>query len=215
MLTTFKDLIIKGKDLDNFVKNFNHYVKETFLDDIWKIEDKEDVFFVENTENEAKVCLVYHDYEIKNKIEVTNIIPTNRNALNVEKYNIVLDKFYEEVLIKFIQNKNYEITVEKSNGILNLEDVFGEQGAKKLKKLFSRIKHYNLETLKKDFNSSKEWYDFVLYSYYSGNICFNTIEVKEFFADILENKMITDFLATEYDRMINLLSYYDNEFKYK
>ncbi|BDC93357.1 hypothetical protein [Treponema bryantii] len=215
MLTTFKDLIIEGIDLKKFVQNFEKYVKDEFVDDMWKIENKEDVFFVENTENEAKVCLVYHDYEVKNKIEVTNIIPTNRHALSVDKYNCVLDLFNDEILEKYIHDKSLNVTINISDGILNLEDIFGKQGSIKLTNFLTRIKAFDLEELKEDFNSSKEWYDFVLYSYYSGNLCFNTNEVRNIFADILENGQIADFLSTEYDRMINLLSYYDNEFKYE
>ncbi len=213
MLATFKDLIIEGKDLQKFVDTFEDFFNKKFKETVWILDNHDEVFFIENEALEATVCLVYQNFEINKKIEVTNVIPTNRHALTVEKYNNVLDKFNEDILKIFINEKKLNIEIKISSGQISLTDVFGQKAVECLFEFIEDIKGLKLKTIQENIYINKKWFKFILLNFYTGRICYNDSELQQYFLELFEDKQISDFFTTEYLRTITFLSYYEDEFK--
>lgn len=213
-MTTFKDYIITGSDLTKFINNFENFIKETFVE-AWTIDKNdniEDMFLIENEEEKASICLSYSDYKIKGKIQVVNIIPTDKHALSIDRYNEVLEKFNEQVIKLYKQKLGLNININLSDGEISLKEVFGKKAIKSLNDFFTDINNLSLVEIK-DYSQTTDWFNFILYNYYEGTVCYSKEEVKNFFAEILQDGEKAEFLATEYERILLFLTYYEDEFK--
>lgn len=212
-MTTFQDLIISGKELNKFVETFEKFVKDTFVEK-WQIDNHDDVFFVENTYEKATVCLVYQNYELRKKIEVTNVIPTDNNALSVEKYNKVLTEFADEILSNYKNKKKISIEFIKTTGEMTLKDIFGTTNEKLLLEFLDYAKFLSPLEIQRDLYRSKTWNDFILGTFVNGRLCYNFDELESYIDEMINDREKARFLSTEYIRTIYLLSYYEGEYKY-
>lgn len=213
-MTTFMDLYITGKDLKKMVEKIENYVKNEF-EEKWTISTGEDVFFITSTYKQVKVCLVFQNYELKNKIEVTNVVPVNRHALSVEEYNETITYFTNEILIPFIQKYNLAVEINKTSGEMTLSDIFGSKAEQLLREYISRIQGLSIIEVQQDLYRCKEWYDFILTSFSIGKMCYNFEELTSYLKELISNFEIAEFLATDYVRTISFLSYYEGEYKFR
>lgn len=227
-MKTYRELYFKGdsKQLTKFVDEIGKYALGE-----WQIVEKSDqwkeyLFFDYKGEkvDKARVSIYLGNKIIEGELNVGNIIPLEKNELSIDEYNAVLLKFYNDV-IKPYKECGTELTIlEPSDDIFDPTTIITEEALKKLER-FCRLA--NKATGSSHPYDRERWFDFVCQTVDDDRI-FDSSTLASFLKD--ENywgKKSDDFigvmgtyawdedhayeLASEYERLCEVLQYYKRE----
>ena len=208
-LKTYKDLEIYCEDLEIFITNLKKQIKN--LGDGWNIYERDIYTYISYDGWEADVCLSPESFNINKKLTIPNIIPHEKEPLHLQKYNHILDEFIDKIIKPLTESTN--CSFKSTSGIIELSEYFGKQATQNLVQFLKETKERRLPELSLCFSS--DWFAFILDCYFSGRICFNDEELKSLFLDEGFPQKEAEYLASEYEKMINFCSYYEAEYKYK
>ena len=206
-MKTFKDCEIICQDLDLFKTKLNTQIES--LGDGWSFYEKSVYIYVGYDGWEADVCLSYESFSTNQKLTVPNIIPREKEPIHLSEYNKILEEFIEKIVNPILKDTN--TTIKSTTGEINIIDFFGKQATNSLNLFLTEIKGKILPDLQYQFSSN--WFAFILDCFFSGRICFNYEELKSLFLDEGFPEKESDYLALEYEKMINFFSYYEAEYK--
>lgn len=145
--------------------------------------------------------------EWKKNLEVFNIVPTQVGSLNYSEYNSILNKFYLDFIEPYNQLNKIEII--KTSDQLSLEDIAG-------KEVTNALKSFSYSANKSTGNShpmdAERWNYFVCLAH-KCNSSLTSDELVRWLEeeDGWNNEEAWD-LGVDYEKSINLLKYYDENF---
>lgn len=158
-MKSFKDFYLEGsrESLQKFISSISDYIIGDWKQsDDSKFKNNFIVFtYCGDKVNKANVFLYIKDFD-KLKFEVTNIVPMEKNSLNYDEYNEVLDKCVEDCIIPCAKNcgLRYKITSEN----VDLENYMSNESARKLKNFSSLA---NKSTGSSHPCDQERWHDFI------------------------------------------------------
>ncbi|GEM_PF-2820750 len=145
--------------------------------------------------------------EWKENLEVFNIVPTNVGSLTYKEYNTILNEFYKDFIVPL--NKISDIDIIKSSDTKTIEDIAGVEVANALKK-------FSLSANKSTGNShpmdAERWNYFVCLSFKEGTKL-SADDLARWLEE--EDNWSNDLaweLSVEYEKSIDLLNYYNENF---
>ena len=161
-MKTYRELYFRGtvEQLKNFAKEIDNYV----TGDWSKVKESQhwkDYLLFDYTGdkvNKARVSIYLADNILKGKIIVGNIVPLEKDKLNIDEYNDILVKFYNDV-IKPYKNCGTELDIsELSDDVFNPCSVISKEALKKLE-IFCRAA--NKTTGSSHPCDRERWFDFI------------------------------------------------------
>lgn len=106
----------------------------------------------------ARVCIPCGEYVTEGQLKITNIVPLKKNQLNIDEYNSVLIKFYQDVIMPYKKN-NFEIEIHQpSDDIFDPKTVITDDA---LRKLEAFCYGANKSTGSTHPNDQERWFDFI------------------------------------------------------
>lgn len=221
----YRELYFKGtpEQLSKFVKEIGKYA----IGD-WSL-TKEDgelrkyLIFNYNGKDldKASVYIYLGDKIYTNQIHVVNIVPTIKNELNINEYNNILLKFYEDVIRPYKENGTELDIPRPTNDDFNPTSVISETALKKLK-LFCN--NANKSTGASHPCDRERWFDFICQTVDDGRLFDSSTlatflqdedywgKKKDGFMGIMGNyawdKEKAYELANEYENLCEILQYY-------
>lgn len=227
-MKTYRELYFKGTptQLCNFIEDIKKFAVGN-----WRVEKQtsrwKDYLFIDYIGEEvdkARVSIYIANIEKDNEIKVGNIIPLEKNQLNVEEYNSVLIKFYSDVIKPYKENGTEIEILKPSNDEFEPLTVISEEALRKLKAFCGSA---NKSTGSSHPCDKERWYEFICQTVEDRRI-FDATTLANFLQD--ENYWnkkskdnigaIGDFawseekayeLALEYESLCGILEYYKNE----
>ncbi|ELC8385788.1 hypothetical protein QYB55_000916 [Clostridium perfringens] len=161
-MKTYRELYFKGtsSQLAKFVSEVRKFVVGN-----WEVEKQterwKDYLFIDYIGEEidkARISIYIGNISKENQLKVNNIIPLEKNELNVDEYNCILMKFYEEV-IKPYEESGAEIEILKpSNDEFEPLSVISEEALRKLKAFCNGA---NKSTGSSHPCDQERWFDFI------------------------------------------------------
>lgn len=224
-MKTYRELYFRGtsNQLSEFVVQI-----EKFVVGNWRLEKKSErwkdyLFFdyIGEDADKSRVSIYIGDLNAKEEINVGNIIPLEKNELNIDEYNAVLLKFYEEV-IKPYKEQGTELHISQpSDDIFDPTIIISEEALEKLK-LFCLAA--NKSTGSSHPYDQERWFDFICQTVDDGKM-FDSSTLANFLQDeVYWGKKPDSFigvmgsfawneehayeLATEYENLCEILNYY-------
>ncbi len=203
-MKTYKELYLCG-DREALALFENIVVAQSIND--WEIVSNQDVFtedfiIFKYSGDEVNKANVFLYTKHNSKYRVTNIVPTEKDRLDYDEYNEVLDKCVAECIHPYA-NK-YGLKVELTSGRANLEDYMSDESAKKLK-LFSVAA--NKSTGSSHPNDSERWNDFLCQVFVEGSHNVTTI-LGKWLSNQGWDEEQTEKLVCECEFALELLAYY-------
>lgn len=221
----YRELYFKGtlEQLSEFVDQIGKYA----VDD-WKLEKqserwKDYLFFdyIGESVDKARVSIYVGDRIAKGELHVGNIVPIDKNELNVDEYNAVLLKFYDDVIKPYKECGTELSILEPSDDIFDPTSVITETAFKKLETFCLAA---NKSTGSSHPCDQERWFDFICQTVDDGKM-FDSSTLARFLQDeTYWGKKPDDFigvmgnyawdeehayeLAFEYDNLCAVLLYY-------
>ena len=161
-MKTFRELYFRGDSaqLQNFTSEIRKYTtseweygREDKYSSSWIYFD-----YLGNKVDNARVCISTGKYVLQGELKVTNIVPLEKNQLNIEEYNAVLQKFYEDIIVPY-KASNHEISITEPSA-----DEFDPRtviSSKALKKLEAFCNGANKSTGSSHPSDQERWFDFI------------------------------------------------------
>lgn len=227
-MKTYRELYFKGTStqLCDFVKDVKKFAVGN-----WRVEKQTDswknylfIDYIGEEVDKARVSIYIGNIEKENEIKVNNIIPLDKNRLNVDEYNSVLMKFYSDVIKPYKESGTDLSISQPSEDIFNPLTVISEEALIKLKAFCGGA---NKSTGSSHPCDKERWYDFICQTVEDGRM-FDATTLANFLQD--ENYwgkksndnigVIGDFawseekayeLALEYESLCGILEYYKKE----
>jgi hypothetical protein len=121
-------------------------------------------FMLEGDEERSPVALVmYLDSQDKSKLTVVNIVSSRKSELSIDEYNMILQRFIDEVLRPSIEGT--AITLESNRDELEFAEIVPREILEKLRQFSVSA---NKSTGASHPLDQERWLDFVLASFRSG-----------------------------------------------
>ena len=145
--------------------------------------------------------------EWKSQLEVFNIVPVKSGNLSYTEYNLILKRFYDELIFPEIRTLHFEITYTQPNK--SIDNIGGLEVTKALK-VFSSLA--NKSTGNSHPMDAERWKYFVCLAHK-----LNTeLSVDELVRWLKEDENWSDEIAwklgLDYEYSLDLLKYYDEDF---
>ncbi len=224
-MKTYRELYFRGasKQLSEFVVQI-----EKFVVGNWKLEKKSErwkeyLFFdyIGELTDKARVSIYIGDLNEKEEIKVGNIIPLEKNELNIDEYNAVLLKFYDEVIKPYKEHGTELVISQPSDDVFDPTLIISEEALGKLKSFCLAA---NKSTGSSHPSDQERWFDFICQTVDDGKM-FNSSTLANFLQDeVYWGKKPDGFigvmgrfawdeehayeLATEYVALCEILNYY-------
>ena len=171
--------------------------------------------------DKASVCISLYDWEETNELHVNNIVPLEKQELNIDEYNNVLREFYKDVVLPY-KATHCDIDISQvTDDIFDPQSIISEEALKKLK-LFCNAA--NKSTGASHPYDQERWYDFICQTVDDDKIFdFTTLSLflqdedywgkkdPEFIGVIGRfawDKDSAEELASEYEAACSILQYY-------
>ena len=224
-MKTYCELYFTGKHeyLEKFITEIQSYAKGN-----WNAKISNDMGtrwiafdYRGDSVDKASVCISLHDFESSNELRVTNIIPIEKQSLNIEEYNNVLREFYKDVILPY-KETHHDIKISQVT-----DDIFDPQTVitkKALDKLTQFCNFANKSTGSTHPADQERWYDFICQTVDDDKIFdFTTLSLflqdedywgkkdPEFIGVIGRfawDKDSAEELASEYEAACSILQYY-------
>ena len=225
VMKTYRELYFKGTftQLCDFVKDVKKFAVGN-----WRVEKQTDrwkdylfVDYIGEEVDKARVSIYIGNIEKENELKVGNIIPLDKNQLDVDEYNSVLMKFYSDVIKPYKESGTGLSISQPSEDIFNPLTVISEEALIKLKAFCGCA---NKSTGSSHPCDKERWYDFICQTVEDGRM-FDATTLANFLQD--ENYwnkksndtigVIGDFawseekayeLALEYESLCEIIEYY-------
>lgn len=205
-MKSFKDFYLSGsqENLQKFISSISDYISGD-----WR--QGNDSKFKENfivltycgsEVNKASVFLYIKDID-KLEFKVTNIVPMEKNRLNYDEYNDVLDKCAKECIIPCVKACGLKYRVTSEN--VNLEDYMCNESARKLRMFSSAA---NKSTGSSHPCDQERWNDFICQTVKNGDKDVISILGRWLVEEEGWDDEHASELENEYEQGISLLEYY-------
>ena len=224
-MKTYRELYFRGTEdaLKTFVKRIGSYATDEWK----KVEDCELgteylIFdYIGNSVDKARVFIWLGEHLRRGELRVVNIVPMGKRELSVDEYNIVLVKFYNDVIRPYkTAEEGIDIT-EPTSDTFEPTTVITKEALKKLK---SFCRNANKSTGSSHPLDRERWFDFICQTV-DDNKMFNYdtltdfLQDEEYWGHKAEKNMgvVGDFawdernaekLAAEYENYCEILLYY-------
>jgi len=162
-MKTYRELYFRGttKQLSDFISEIGNYVKGD-----WKLREEDKDYknylwidYMGTSVNKAMVSIYFGgDYISNGELRVGNIVPLEKNELNVDEYNAVLMLFYNDVIKPFKESRTELEIPQPTDDIFDPLAVISEEALKKLK-LFCHCA--NKSTGSSHSSDKERWFDFI------------------------------------------------------
>lgn len=161
-MKTYRELYFRGtkKQLSEFVDKIGKYAIGN-----WKLEKQSEQWkdylifeYIGTHVDKARVSIYLGDGIAKGELNVGNIVPMEKNQLSVDEYNVVLMKFYNDVIKPFKESGTELSVSQPSDDIFDPISVISETALKKLKKFCSAA---NKSTGSSHPCDQERWFDFI------------------------------------------------------
>jgi hypothetical protein len=168
-----------------------------------EIKNKEQIYFVCNSQGKRKAALVALVAKNSNVLYVSNIVPCEPGKLEHDQYNYILDEFATICVEKIAKQMN--VVMIRSSGQESLENWISSDSAQKLR-LFSALA--NKSTGTSHPLDKERWYEFVI-ALVKNNDSLDTSKLirwlseEENWAEDIANEM-----AIEFEQEVGLLEYF-------
>lgn len=224
-MKTYRELYFRGTptDLEKFLCDIKSFSTEK-----WRF-GKEDRYGLEwiyfdylgDAVDNARVCITAGRYISSGELNVSNIVPLEKNQLSVDEYNAVLQKFYDDIIKPYKQiNHNLDIP-QPSDDVFDPKTVITEEALRKLEAFCNGA---NKSTGSSHPSDQERWFDFICQTVDDGQM-FDYSTLAEFLQDeTYWGTKDSDFLgvmghfawgedqayqlASEYENACILLEYY-------
>lgn len=111
-----------------------------------------------NAVDKASVCISLHNLDSTNELRVTNIVPLEKQKLNIDEYNNVLREFYKDIVLPY-KRTHHDVTISQvTDDIFNPKTIISETALRKLT-LFCNAA--NKSTGSSHPCDQERWYDFI------------------------------------------------------
>ena len=161
-MKTYCELYFNGDhfSLEKFITEIQSYARgdwsaeiERKMGDSWIAFD-----YHGDAVDKASVCISLYNWEKTNELCVNNIVPLEKQELNIDEYNNVLRKFYKDVVFPY-KITHHNINISKvTDDIFDPKSIISEEALRKLK-LFCDAA--NKSTGSSNSSNQERWYDFI------------------------------------------------------
>lgn len=150
---------------------------------------------------DSKLWLSNYNY---NKWNVSNIVPSEKNELNIDEYNKVLIEFYQ--CIKKLNIDNEDLNTELTKAEYSIEDIISTDASKALRSFSSNA---NKSTGSSHPRDASRWYDFLCLIFREDECHLNNDDIKKFFIEDGWSESRAIDLVIEYEFSMSLLEVYE------
>ncbi|MDQ0246520.1 mRNA-degrading endonuclease toxin of MazEF toxin-antitoxin module [Bacillus fengqiuensis] len=205
-MKVYKDFYIEGSPED--ISNLTKYLSNNVDTEIWSKSDKKDFpdFLIYNRESTSDISGAYLFLHLTdNKLEITNIVPSEKHSLTYDEYNHIIDEFYEKFIKPYIINFDTSLDITSSSPEFSINEYLTEKIADKLITFSSAA---NKATGSSHPLDERRWYDFITTSFRAKKIIPTSVLNRW----LVEAEGWSDEIATqlsiEYEKAISLLEFY-------
>lgn len=174
-----------------------------------------------NAVDRASVCISLHNLDSTNELHVTNIVPLEKQKLNIDEYNNVLREFYKDIVLPY-KTTHHDINISQvTDDIFDPKSIISEEALEKLT-LFCNAA--NKSTGSSHPCDQERWYDFICQTVDDDKI-FDFTTLAQFLQDedywgkkdpdylgvmghFAWDKDSAEELASEYESACSILQYY-------
>ena len=158
----FSELTFSGsyEQLCTFIEDIDEYINGDWTrvqdSDRWK-----EYLFIDyngNLVDKARVSIYLGDDLQDGEIKVGNIVPLEKNVLNVDEYNAILKKFYTDIIEPY---KRTNPSIDISDISSDMFDPLNIISRDALKKLTKFCNNANKSTGSTNIRDQERWYDFI------------------------------------------------------
>lgn len=216
-MKTFRELKLTGGTKQNridFLKDMianlpeNWILKQDLIDHYSKQTSKQtdEVVCVQSPTAEGRSGLVWFGLSDEGYIYVYNIIPVDNDNLDYNEYNSILEKFYNDCIIKNESHKKFSIEFTKDE--YDIKDFLSEKGFTLLNRWEASCNHSTGNTHPLDF---KRWAEFIA-EVHKSKSTLSTSNLQRWLIEARgwnENNDLVYKIVVDYEYALSILEVYD------